>query len=407
MKNNLLYNLEDVIEDFRKGKFVIIVDDKDRENEGDFVVSAEKINPQKINFLTKYARGLVCVALEKKRAKQLNLEQMVSSQANTSKYGSAFTVSVDAKEGITTGISAFDRARTVKVLIDEKTKPSDLIKPGHIFPLCAEEGGVLKRAGHTEAAVDLAKLANLYPAAVICEILADNGKMARMRELRRIARRYNIKIITIADIIKYRSKHEKLICKVMETELPTKYGRFHLIAYEDTINSNLHIVLIKGRLEELKKRHVLVRVHSECLTGDVFHSKRCDCGEQLEKSFRIISKNGGILLYMPQEGRGIGLRNKLLAYSLQDKGLDTIEANKCLGFKADLRDYGIGAQILKDLGIKKIKLLTNNPRKIVGLKGYGLEIVSRVAIEIRPNRFNKAYLETKRKKLGHLIKRQC
>lgn len=403
MKHYTISSIESAVGDFREGKFIILIDDKARENEGDFVATAEKITPEKVNFLAKYGKGLICVPLESDRIRELNLEQMVSEEENTSMHHSAFTVSVDARHGTTTGISAYDRATTIRALIDKNTKPEDLAKPGHIFPLRAEKGGVLKRAGHTEAAVDLARLAGLYPAAVICEIMAENGRMARMPELKKIGRRHNIKIITIADLIKYRNKHEKLVSRVVETELPTDYCNFRVIAYKSLIDDSVHIALIKGNLDELSEKEAFVRVHSECLTGETFHSKRCDCGAQLEKAMKIISKQEGVILYMRQEGRGIGLVNKLKAYKLQNLGLDTVEANRHLGFEPDLRDYGIGAQILRDLGLKKIKLLTNNPRKVVGLEGYGLQITERIPLEIQPTRFDKVYLETKKKKLGHLL----
>lgn len=402
MKYNIS-SIEQAIEDFRKGKFLILADDKARENEGDFVTSAEKITPEKVNFLAKHGRGLICTALEPSRIQALNLEQMVSEDDNTSRYKSAFTVSVDVKQGTTTGISAYDRARTILALADKKTKADDFAKPGHIFPLRAEKGGVLKRAGHTEASVDLAKLSGLQPAAVICEVMAENGRMARMPELKKIGKNHNINLITIADLIKYRIKNEKLVYRITDVELPNEYDDdFKLIAYGNKINDDLHIALVHKKIKNLEQE-VLVRVHSECLTGETFKSKRCDCGKQFDKAMKIIAKEKGILLYMRQEGRGIGLLNKLHAYKLQDNGLDTVEANKHLGFEPDLRDYGIGAQILKDLGLEKIKLLTNNPRKIIGLEGYGLQVTERVPLEIKPNKFNKAYLKTKKRKLGHLL----
>ncbi len=396
-------SIEDAIEDLRKGKFLILVDDKSRENEGDFVTAAEKITPEKINFLTKNGRGLICVPLESGRTEKLNLQQAVSEEYNTSMYKSAFTIPVDARKGTTTGISAYDRAKTILALIDEKTKPEDLLRPGHIFPLRAEKGGVLKRAGHTEAAVDLVSMACLQPAAVICEILADDGKMARMPELKKIAKKYNTKIITIADLIKYRITNEQLVYRITDVEMPTEYDEnFRLVAYGNKINDDIHVALVHKKIKNLEQE-VLVRVHSECFTGETLKSKRCDCGKQFDKAMKVIAKEKGILLYMRQEGRGIGLLNKLRAYKLQDKGLDTVEANKHLGFEPDLRDYGIGAQILKDLGLKKIKLLTNNPRKIIGLEGYGLEITERIPLTIKPNKYDKKYMETKKKKLGHLL----
>jgi 3,4-dihydroxy 2-butanone 4-phosphate synthase/GTP cyclohydrolase II len=388
------------ISEIRDGKFVILVDDASRENEGDFVVAAEKITPEKINFMAKHGRGLICMPVIAKRLDELKLSPMVKE--NTDPFSSAFTVSIDARDNVTTGISAFDRATTIKKVLDRKATPHDFTKPGHVFPLRAMEEGVLRRAGHTEASVDLARLAGLYPAAVICEIMNEDGTMARVPQLIEMAKEHDIKIATIADLIRYRRKNEKLVQRVTDTSLPSENGKFRLIAYKDVISGEVHLALVKGSVKG--KKNVLVRVHSQCLTGDILHSKRCDCGEQLHKSLGLIGKSGcGVLLYMRQEGRGIGLLNKLKAYHLQDKGLDTVEANKELGFDADLRDYGIGAQILADLGLTTIRLLTNNPTKIIGLEGHGLRIVERIPLEVKPNKINKKYLRTKKEKLGHLL----
>ncbi len=397
-----LNSVEEALDDIRGGKIIIVVDDKDRENEGDFVMAAEKVTPEAINFMITHGKGLVCLPMEAGRLEELGLEQMVAE--NTENYRTAFTVSVDAhpKYGVTTGISPSDRAKTVEVIINPKSIKSDLVKPGHVFPLRAIDGGVLRRAGHTEAAVDLARLGGLYPAGIICEIIKDSGEMARLKDLLEISTKYNLKIITIADLIYYRLKREKLVKKFAETVLPTKYGDFALHGYEDILTGETHLALIKGKVKD--KENVLVRVHSQCLTGDILGSARCDCGEQLSRSLKMIGSSGaGVLLYMRQEGRGIGLKNKLKAYELQDSGLDTVEANEHLGFPADFRDYGIGAQILADLGLSSIRLITNNPKKIVGLEGYGLKITERVPIEVEPNKHNIGYLDIKAKKLGHIF----
>lgn len=394
-----LNKIEEAIQDIKEGKMVIVVDDEDRENEGDLVMAAEKVTPEAVNFMATFARGLICMPLTEKRSQELHLSPMV--EHNTDNHETAFTVSVDGPES-TTGISAFERAATIKSIIDPNLKQESLKKPGHIFPLRARDGGVLKRTGHTEAAVDLAGIAGLYPAGVICEIMNDDGTMARLPQLIEFSAKHDLKIISIADLIQYRRRSEKLVKRAAVTDLPTKYGFFTAIGYENKLDNHTHIALVKG---EMSSDHpVLVRVHSECLTGDVFGSARCDCGDQLAAALRMIEEEGtGVLLYMRQEGRGIGLLNKLKAYELQDQGKDTVEANEALGFPADLRNYGIGAQILVDLGIKKIRLITNNPRKIKGLEGYGLEVVERVACEILPNQNNAFYLATKKEKLGHLL----
>jgi 3,4-dihydroxy 2-butanone 4-phosphate synthase / GTP cyclohydrolase II len=395
-----LDSIESAIDDFKKGKIIIVVDDEDRENEGDMVFSAQKSTPQLVNFLVRYARGLICVPMENKRLDELGIEMMTND--NTARLQTAFTVSVDYLIGTTTGISAFDRHKTIKALIDKNIVPSSLGKPGHIFPLKAEEGGVLKRAGHTEAAVDIAKLAGHYPAGVLCEVLKENGEMARLPELLDIAKKFKLRIISIRDLIQYRLRQDILVHQLVDANLPSKFGDFNIIIYKSNVDEKEHIALIKGNVKIRKP--VLVRVHSECMTGDIFGSLRCDCRDQLTKSMQMIeAERTGVVLYMRQEGRGIGLVNKLKAYNLQEKGKDTVEANVELGFKADLRDYGIGAQILRDLGLTKIKLLTNNPKKIIGLNGYGLEVTERIPIEVKANDINKKYLKTKRDKLGHLI----
>ena len=400
-KTRLTAPAEEAIQAVRTGKLVIIVDDEDRENEGDFMVAAEKATPAIINFMSKHGRGLICLPLTRKRLEELQLPLMV--QDNTARFQTAFTVSIDAKDGIATGISAYDRARTVQAAVDPKTKPPDLSRPGHIFPLQAKEGGVLARAGQTEAAVDLARLAGLTPAGVICEIMNEDGTMARMPQLEEISREHDIPILTIADLINFRMKTECLVRKIEEAELPTQYGTFRIAVFEDIIHHDNHVALVKGEIRE--DEPVLVRAHSQCLTGDTFASSRCDCGEQLRTAMETIEKEGkGVILYiLNHEGRGIGLTNKIKAYAIQDQGVDTVEANKRLGFKPDQRDYGIGAQILVSLGVKKLRLLSNNPRKFIGLTGYGLEIIERVPIEIPPNTVNREYLKAKKEKMGHIL----
>ncbi|MCB2206142.1 bifunctional 3,4-dihydroxy-2-butanone-4-phosphate synthase/GTP cyclohydrolase II [bacterium] len=397
------HSIDEAIQAIRAGEMVIIVDDEDRENEGDFVCAAEKTTPEMVNFMVRHGRGMVCVPLTEQRMDDLQLGMMVDG--NTALHGTNFTVTVDYVHGTTTGISASDRAATIRALADPSTNPTDLARPGHIFPLKAVAGGVLRRAGHTEAAVDLSRLAGLQPVGVVCEILKEDGTMARTQELFSIAKEYQLKIITVNQLIEYRVKKEKLVKKEIITHLPTRYGEFEIHLYTNTMDNKEHLALIKGDISDGEP--VLVRVHSECLTGDTFGSLRCDCKDQLNAAMMMVEREGrGVVLYMRQEGRGIGLANKLRAYNLQDSGLDTVQANIELGFRDDLRDYGIGAQILADLGIQKMRLLTNNPKKVVGLKSYGLEIVERVPIESMPNDINEAYLRTKRDKMGHLILHQ-
>jgi len=395
-----LSTIPEAIEDIKTGKFIIIVDDEDRENEGDLAMAAEKVTAEAINFMTLHARGLICLPIIGKRLDELSIPLMVGE--NTSKFSTAFTVSVEAKHRVSTGISAADRAETVKALIDPATKAEDLARPGHMFPLRAREGGVLVRTGHTEAIVDLSRLAGFYPAGVICEIMNKDGSMARLPQLEVMSEKYGIKIVTVADIIAYRHRHEKLVHRVAEAKLPTRYGEFTAIAYKSDVDTDEHLALVKGDIST--EEPVLVRVHSECVTGDVFDSLRCDCGEQITLAMRSIAEEGrGVFLYMRQEGRGIGFHNKIRAYALQDKGLDTVEANLSLGFAPDLRDYGIGAQILVELGLHEIRLLTNNPKKVIGLEGYGLKVMETLPIIASPNPYNRHYLETKQKKLGHLL----
>ena len=395
--------IEEAIEDIREGKFVVVVDAADRENEGDLTIAAQFATPEAVNFMTKEARGLICLCLTEDRCDELGLRQM--TERNETPYGTAFTVSVEAREGVTTGISAPDRSRTIQVAVDPEAKPDDLVQPGHVFPLRAREGGVLARAGQTEAAVDLARLAGLIPAGVVCEIMNEDGTMARVPDLIPYCERHGLKLITVADLIEYRRRHEQLVERMTTVTMQTAYGDFTAVAFRETLTGKHHVALVKGQVEGAE--NVLVRVHSECLTGDVFHSLRCDCGEQLEQALeRIAAEERGVLLYMAQEGRGIGLLNKLRAYELQENGYDTVEANLELGFQPDMRDYGIGNQILAELGLTTIRILTNNPKKITGIEGFGLEVVEQVPIETAPTEQNARYLATKRDKLGHKLHHQ-
>ena len=395
--------IPEAIEDIRLGRMLVVIDDEDRENEGDLTIAAEKVTPDVINFMARHGRGLICLPMTGERLDALRIPLMVQDEENSAKFGTAFCVPVEAKKGTTTGISAADRARTVLAAVDPKTRPEDLARPGHMFPLRAVPGGVLQRSGQTEAAVDLARLAGLYPAGVICEIMNEDGTMARLPELQLFCRRHDLKIITVKDLIRHRMSHERLVRKIAEANLPTAHGAFRIHAFESLIDRQHNVALVMGEIRP--EDEVLVRVHSQCLTGDIFHSSRCDCGDQLEKALGIISSAGkGVLLYLGQEGRGIGLVHKIMAYQLQDQGKDTVEANEALGFKADQRDYGIGAQILVELGVRRMRLMTNNPRKFVGLEGYGLEIVERVPLEVPPSETSRRYLKTKKEKLGHLLR---
>jgi 3,4-dihydroxy 2-butanone 4-phosphate synthase / GTP cyclohydrolase II len=395
--------VEEAIEEIRAGRMVVVCDDEDRENEGDLTMAAQFATPEVVNFMAKEGRGLICLALTPDRCDELGLDLMAAK--NESPFETAFTVSIEARDGVTTGISAADRARTVQVAIDPNSAPRDLVQPGHIFPLKAKSGGVLERTGQTEAAVDLARLAGLNPAGVICEVMNDDGTMARVPDLERYCARHGLKMITVADLIAYRRRHDKLVERVVTTRLPTAFGEFDVVGYRSLVDDKHHVAMVKGEIEG--QSDVLVRVHSECLTGDVFHSLRCDCGEQLESALAMIEREGqGVLLYLAQEGRGIGLLNKLKAYNLQDKGLDTVDANLELGLPVDLRDYGIGAQILSDLGLSSIRILTNNPKKIRGLEGYGLSVTDQIPIQHAPNPHNEAYLRAKRDRLGHSLHHQ-
>jgi len=396
----VLDTIEAAVAAIAAGEVIIVVDDEDRENEGDFIMASQKVTPEAINFLSKHGRGLICTAITSERARDLELPQMVHN--NTARLRTNFTVSVDAREGVTTGISAGDRSRTISLIAAPDTKAADFDRPGHIFPLEAQGGGVLTRSGHTEAAVDLAKLAGLEPSGILCEIMDHDGSMARLPRLREIADEFGLKFISIADLIAYRRLNERLVERAVEVPMPTRIGDFTMTAYTTTVDSRQHVALVKGEITSEKP--VLVRVHSECMTGDLFHSLRCDCGDQLESALAQIEREGcGVLLYMRQEGRGIGLINKLKAYRLQDQGADTVEANHRLGFDDDLREYGIGAQILRDLGVRRMRLMTNNPRKLVGLEGYGIELVDRVPLQIEPNARNRKYLQTKKDRMGHML----
>ncbi len=397
--NDMMLTVPEAIEEFRRGKFIIITDDEDRENEGDLVIAAQFVTPDAINFMAKYGRGLVCTTLTEDRVAQLGLPMMTDN--NSSHFGTPFTVSVEARTGVTTGISAADRSRTVQVLIDPESTPRDLVHPGHMFPLRARDGGVLVRAGQTEASVDLARMAGLLPAGALCEIMKPNGEMARMPDLKRFARRHGLKILTINEMIRYRLRTEKLVQRVVETKLPTQWGDMMILAYKSVTAPDEHVAIVNGPIDP--ERPTLVRVHDQCVTGDVFGSLRCDCGEQKERAMQMIGEQGGVFLYMRQEGRGIGLHNKLRAYELQDQGMDTVDANLALGFAADQREYGIGMQILVDIGVRKMRLITNNPAKRAGLEGYNLEVVERVPIVTEPNKHNIHYLDTKRRRMGHLL----
>ncbi len=393
-------SIDEALAALQNGQIIVVVDDEDRENEGDFIMAAEKVTPEAVNFIAKFGRGLICLAATGDRLMELDIQPMVAR--NTASLGTKFTVSIDAARGVTTGISAADRARTVAVFIDSETRADDLARPGHIFPLEAQPGGVMKRAGHTEAVVDLCEAAGLYPAGLLCEIMDDDGEMARMPRLREIAAQFDLKLVTIADLIKWRRNHEKLVAREAQVPLPTEFGDYEMFAFSTKVDGATHVALVKGDISG--DQSVLVRVHSECMTGDLFHSKRCDCGQQMAAALQNIETEGsGVFLYMRQEGRGIGLVNKMKAYRLQDEGADTVEANEKLGFPADLRDYGIGAQILRDLGVRRMRLMTNNPRKIVGLESYGLVIEDRIPLQIEPNLTNTKYLKTKKARMGHIL----